>query len=626
MSRKGRERRRAAAQQAAPPPPTPDEIRNWPAFWREAADRRPAPEEGFGDSETPSVRYSPDRRSWSWGGGISAQFRASLDDDVIEWEEEWPGETSADQPIVEFLAFGAPDDMAPPIVVRDVRESIHFRDRERWPKLLAEAEALRRGQAERSASTPAQTYRRTDKAVWEWGDEADGYTAILSYKSISWNWHGPKDFGNSIEQPVADFVAFGPDEKTAPEGLAWEMFLAIRERDYGRWPEWLAQARALTGDVEIKRHPDYVSHGGTSWEWRDEYNRYSASVAGDQIQWCWEGPKDLGGATEQSFAEFLSRGPIEPKAPAGVIKEIKDAVAARSGDIGGAAGSPPKWGRNAASEADPSRRPDRPDDGNQVTPLGPLLVQGLAVIGSSAAIALLVAMAAPTLAKYVSLILPVLLGFAATFRWGSAALIVAGFFAMAGGFGSQAAHERYSELSRGTVVTLDSISSAPKHPEATRFVVADVQAAHAFTGHARRSVMLRSGAGPSPQVVSAQAMPLVPSGWTRDREVPAWLACTGTPGFDCLRRGETDLKRTIRIREAEVDFHREAIADAQRRHGVRGAGGAPVLEISSDPVGAPAFYLGAAIAAPFAAFGFWAIAVIAWRVWLLRRGVRSSPS
>ncbi len=551
---------------------------------------------------------------------MSAQFRASLDDDVIEWEEEWPGETSADQPVVEFLAFGAPGDMAPPMVVRDLRESIHFRARERWPKLLAEAEALRRSQAERSASTLAQAYRRTGKAVWEWGDEADGYTAILSHKSISWNWHGPKDFGNSIEQPVADFVAFGPDEKTAPEGLAWEMFLAVRERDYGRWPEWLAQARALTGDVEIKRHADYVSHGGSSWEWRDEYNRYSASVAGDQIQWCWEGPKDLGGATEQSFAEFLSRGPIEPKAPAGVIKEINDAIAARSGGTGGGGGPPPKWGRNAAAGAVPCGRPDQPDDDNQVVPLGPLLVQGLAVVGASAAIAVLLAMVAPTLAKYVSLILPVLLGFAAMFRWGSVALVVSGFFAMAGGFGSQIAYERYSELARGAAVTLGSIANAPNHPEATRFIVADVQAARALTGHARRSVMLRSGAGPSPQVVAASAMPLVQAGWTRDRAVPAWLACTGTPGFDCFRLSEIDLKRTIRVRDAEIDFHREAIADAQRRHGILSAGGAPILEISGDPEGAPAAYLAAAAAAPFAAFGVWAIAVVVWRAWRSRRG------
>lgn len=626
MSRKGRERRRAAAQQAAPPSPTPDEIRNWPVFWREAADRRPAPEEGFGDSETPSVRYSPDQRSWSWGGGMSAQFRASLDDDVIEWEEEWPGETSADQPIVEFLAFGAPDDMAPPIVVRDLRESIHFRDRDRWPKLLAEAEALRRSQAERSASTPAQTYRRTDKAVWEWGDEADGYTAILSYKSISWNWHGPKDFGNSIEQPVADFVAFGPDEKTAPEGLAWEMFLAIRERDYRRWPEWLAQARALTGDVEIKRHPDYVSHGGSSWEWRDEYNRYSASVKGDQIQWCWEGPKDLGGATEQSFAAFLSRGPIEPKAPAGVIKEINDAIAARNGGIGGGGGPPPKRGRNGAASDGPSNRSVQPDGENQVPPLGPLLVQGLAVVGSSAAIAALLALSAPTFAKYLSLILPVLLGFAAMFRWGSVALVVSGLFAMAGGLASQVAYERYSELASGTAVTLDSIAHAPNHPEATRFIVADVQAARALTGHARRSVMLRSGAGPSPQVVSALAMPLVPSGWMRDREVPAWLTCTNTSGFDCLRPSESDLKRTIRIREAELDFHREAIADAQRRHGVRSAGGAPVLEISSDPVGAPSFYLGLTLTTPLLAFAVWACGVVGWRIWRFQREGQSAPA
>lgn len=86
-------------------------------------------------------------------------------------------------------------------------------------------------------------YRRVNLNVWEWGEPADGYTAILHGDRISWNWHGPKDFGNTIEQDVPSFVAFGPDEKTTPPGLPFEMLLQIRGRDLARWPKLLETAR-----------------------------------------------------------------------------------------------------------------------------------------------------------------------------------------------------------------------------------------------------------------------------------------------------------------------------------------------------------------------------------------------
>jgi len=90
------------------------------------------------------VRYSPEQRYWCWGNSTE-QFSALLADSVITWEQEAPSEPAIDQPIVEFLAFGAPHGMTPPpLIERDLRESIHFRDPARWQSLLAQAQALRR--------------------------------------------------------------------------------------------------------------------------------------------------------------------------------------------------------------------------------------------------------------------------------------------------------------------------------------------------------------------------------------------------------------------------------------------------------------------------------------------------
>jgi len=104
----------------------------------------PAPDETLDRSDTPSVRYSPEQNYWC-GGNSSEQLSALLADSIITWEQEAPSEPGIEQPIVEFLAFGAPPGMTPPpLVARDLRESIHFRDPARWSGLLAQAQALRR--------------------------------------------------------------------------------------------------------------------------------------------------------------------------------------------------------------------------------------------------------------------------------------------------------------------------------------------------------------------------------------------------------------------------------------------------------------------------------------------------
>ena len=170
--------------------------------------------------------------------------------------------TSSDQPIVEFLAFGAPDDTAPAPVVGDLREVIRVRDAERWFELLATVQALRwkrrtedgEGSPRDTSAIPRPNFRRVSRSTWAWGESADGCEATLSGDVISWNRHArkdhapkdadPKDPGNTIQQSLADFIANGPGERSAPDGLAWEMFNAIRDRDPKRWPELLVQPDA----------------------------------------------------------------------------------------------------------------------------------------------------------------------------------------------------------------------------------------------------------------------------------------------------------------------------------------------------------------------------------------------
>ena len=630
----------------ASPPPDDRELQNWPDYWRRYAELLFPAWLRVADPAAPTIRFVPEQRHWTWGSSYHT-FSATLldeslrwEDESIRWEEEWPGESSIDQSIAEFLAFGAPDDMAASFVASDLREVIRAREPARWRGLLAEAEALRWKALKQSsgaatqdeAIAPQLDYKRVGPAAWEWGDPADGYTAILSGDAISWNWHGPKDLGNTIGQSVVDFVAFGPDEKNAPTALACEMFIAIRDRDPQHWPKLLAIAKILQNrqprqgkreDTQSGQFGNRKSRKSTAWEWGDSYNRYSAWLTDRGIYWSWEGEKDQGGSSEQTFSDFLSRGPLDTDAPAGIVREIHEAVLTRGGD----AGPPPGQRQSHFETSEPRERPNQAPDDESPQPLGLLLLQGLAVIGVSVAISLAIAIVMPTLGKYVSILLPVLLGFAAAFRWGSLALIVAGFFGVAAGFGSQYPFERYSELARGITVTLTSISEAPRHPEATGFIVADARAARDFAGSMERTTSRQYGAGPREERWSLQVMPLVPSAWNRSQPVPAWIACTATPGFGCLRRSEEDVSRTIRVRDYEVDFYRAAIANAERRHGLASAPNAPVLEPSRDPIGAPGFYLAGAVLVPLAVYGLWAIALIGWRIFRIRRSrIKNTPA
>ena len=373
MSRKRRDRQRAARDQ----PPS-----------------EPAPP----SSPTPSPTDE-----WTWGGGYD-RCEAALGEHAIIWSWFGPKDLggSTDQTITEFLAFGPHDKDAPEHVVVALREAIRARDPVHWPQLLADAEDLREGRErgiaekqrqraeaecaaeERFKETQAwpdpwrryaphtehpktrtenpeepsnasqSQYTRRSRYVWEWGEAADGYTAILSNNSISWNWHGPKDLGNTIEQSVVDFIAYGSAEKNAPDGIGRDLRRNSQARPQ-KVAGLLVHARALHEDeatpASSSRQGEqsenyHTSHDGLSWEWGTKYNRYSAWFTDNGIYWSWEGEKDLGGSSEQSFAEFLSDGPLDTDAPAGVVREIREAMV-RSG---GAGPSPPPGGQRTRSE------------------------------------------------------------------------------------------------------------------------------------------------------------------------------------------------------------------------------------------------------------------------------------
>ena len=429
------------------------------------------------------------------------------------------------------------------------------------------------------ATTQDQGPGSAASGTWTWGDAYDRYEVSLGADVLTWLWIGPKDLGGVSDQPIAEFLAFGPLDSNAPATVLAELRKAIERRDSTAWMRLLADAEALRAERarqqqrEIDAHLANVERGRKARALPDPWRQY------------------------------------EPKPPTG-----PDAPAARPT-------GPPQGPSAPTPSASPSPVPRsmvRPQSTEPPGPLGPLLARGLLIFGVSIAVCLLLATVLPLLANYASLFLPVLLGFVAAFRWGSPALVIAGFFALAGGIGSQLAFDRYAELSRGSTVTLGSIVEAPHHPEATRFIVDDVHSVRALAGSGRRTTTRSGGSGPNTTTWVLHVMPLVARGWTHNDAVPAWIACTTSPGFDCLSARVQGINRMVRVRDDDLDFYRGAVANAEARHHVVSAMGAPVLEISDDPAGAPTFYFASSVAVPLAVYALWAMLVVGWRTW--RRG------
>lgn len=83
---------------------------------------------------------------------------------------------------------------------------------------------------------------------WEWGDRYDRYEAILGRDVISWIWTGPKDLGGAADQPIAEFLAFGPLDTDAPAHVLTELRATIEARDKRDGSKLQADADALRSD------------------------------------------------------------------------------------------------------------------------------------------------------------------------------------------------------------------------------------------------------------------------------------------------------------------------------------------------------------------------------------------
>lgn len=87
---------------------------------------------------------------------------------------------------------------------------------------------------------------------WEWGDRYDRYEAILGRDVISWIWTGPKDLGGAADQPIAQFLAFGPLDTDAPPHVVAELRAAIEARAKHDGSKLQGDAEALKVDRKKK--------------------------------------------------------------------------------------------------------------------------------------------------------------------------------------------------------------------------------------------------------------------------------------------------------------------------------------------------------------------------------------
>ncbi len=432
--------------------------------------------------------------------------------------------------------------------------------------------------------------------TWKWGERPDRYEAILGDADITWILDRPHDMGGASDQPILEFLAFGPDETDVPA----EVLAALRDAIEARDPAGWARVLAAVGALREARAQESVEK---------ERNRIAAEQA-------YLKRSRAARALPDPWRTYDKSPPSEarPEKPSGTPPGTHRA-ASRGGPAARPAPSPPQPVTPALATPASVERPD---------PLGPLLVHGFLLFAVSTVVPLLLANVLPLLANYVGLFLPVLLGFFTMYRWKSVALVITGFFAMAGVIGSQVTYDRYMELARGTVVTLDSVVEMPRHPEATRFIVGDVRAVQALAASASRTTST-GGAGPRVHHYLYHVMPLVPRGWQRSEPVPAWIGCSAErrDGSDCLKKSGREAYRSVRVGDYDLGFYEAAVLEAEKEHGLASAEGAPIVEISSDPAAAPAKYFAASLLVPLAVYGLWAILLTGWRVW---RRMKAKPA
>ena len=373
----------------------------------------------------------------------------------------------------------------------------------------------------------------------------------------------------------------------------------------------MAFGASLSDDTFMAEQSSDGSSG--RWErdltWGDAFHRYEVLLREDDLLWVWVGPKDMGGATEQRFVDYLADGPREADVPLCVRQRLD---AALEGKL--AAGWEPlrreARALRAKREAETAERkrenaglvavsdslaahdelPRMPEEApaprrapTAAAPLWKALALGVAVYIVGVGGPVLVTPHSRLGAGFLVLFLPVLAGFGLS-RWNrGVSTVVAGFFGLAGGIALVLSYGAALAMVEGELAALASVAEAPAHATATRFTFADAR----LRPELRGEVTGVTFANESRAAWVVQVAPLVPAGWTPAQPVPAFAACDTTPGFDCLGRFPVHLSGAVLFGGPHAADAARAVELAVAGRGLTVARGAPLLAPVDDPGAEP---------------------------------------
>ena len=399
----------------------------------------------------------------------------------------------------------------------------------------------------------------------------------------------------------------------------------------------------------------------TNWEWRtDEFTTCGVSLSDDRIVYWEQGPRDQGGASEQSVLDFLAFGPRDAL-PEGVQAELLAAVRRQAGRAWPALERAAvvhrrqiERERAAAARAEEAKQTERiasyaaakklkdpwrsyagagaerrratpgatqagmaPRRGAAATRWRAIVGWSLAIQAGLVAAAIALAYWSPYVAGFFVLFTGVILMILAPVWFDAWSLSLAAILAAIGAIGAALSLDRARELGAGEIVRDISVAAAPRHPGATGFVFRDARILADRSGSYRRVIYRTHGSGPNVQVTYYVVAPLVPRDWQPGAPVPAWAACDATYESDCNRTlARSRPVAAVIVRRYDRDtYYAPAVAAALRQHGLAAAPGAPVLALTDDPAGVGAIYRRAVWWAQPAAFALWLAAFAGWGLW-----------
>lgn len=124
------------------------------------------------------------------------------------------------------------------------------------------------------------------------------------------------------------------------------------------------------------------------------------------------------------------------------------------------------------------------------------------------------------------------------------------------------------------------VEEAPRHPSGTLYSFRDgvVQTQYSYVHAVERQLKKRT------ERRNVHVAPLVPEGWDKRREVPAWVVVVGAESE--VADWQQPYREAVRLDEAEWPQRtaRDAVALASARHGLSSKTGAPLLRWMRDPL------------------------------------------